>query len=125
LCCVVYNLLGTREELKTKQNSTFHKEMDKLTFLAGLVIAPYALSLKLTPVQQSAQRVDLANESRSTAIALNNALYKIEQGEIPLYDPQLILNAPEIQRLHAVVRRWTYMEDRLRTAISPGSSQQV
>ena len=45
------------------------------------ILLPLAGALKLTPVQQLTQRVDLASESRSTSIALNNAIYKFEQYE--------------------------------------------
>lgn len=97
----------------------------KLAWVTCLTALPLANALKLTPIQPSTQRVDLATESRNTAIALTNALYKIEQGEVPLEHSQQMLESPEMQKLQGVVRRWISMEEKLRNAITPGSTQQV
>lgn len=97
----------------------------KLALVTCLTALPLANALKLIPIQPSTQRVDLATESRNTAIALTNALYKIEQGEVPLEHSQQMLQSPEMQKLQGVVRRWISMEEKLRSAITPGSTQQV
>lgn len=96
-----------------------------IAVIAAVSTPTFNTALKLTPVQPSTQRIDLANESKNTAIALTEALLRIEKGDLPLSDAALLIEVPEIQRLFAVVRRWMNMEDKLKTIILPGSLQQV
>ena len=84
-----------------------------------------AQALKLTPVQQLTQRVDLASEVRSTTTTLSVALLKFQQGEIPLHDSKQLMESHDMQKLQAVVRRWNNIADRVRMAIAPSSPSQV
>ena len=92
-----------------------------------LLFLPVVASLKLTPVQQLTQRVDLSNEVQTTTVTLNNALSTFEQLElISEIDLKDFLESPEIQKLYSVIRRWSYIEERLKISMSSGSlSQQV
>jgi hypothetical protein len=93
----------------------------KLVILLPVLIQ----ALRLTPIQHSTQKVDLTYESHIATSALRNALFKLNQGSLPLDDAKTLLEDPEIVRLQSVVRRWTSMEDRLKGAIAPGSFSQV
>jgi hypothetical protein len=85
-----------------------------------MLIAPIA-ALKLTPVQQQTQRIDLANESKNILMALNNAIRRTQH-----YDPMTdLMMSAEFLNLHTIIKRWSYIEEKLRSAILPGSLQQV
>lgn len=76
-------------------------------------------------MQPTVQRIDLASESKNTATALTNVLYKIEQGDLPLDDADKLLEVPEIHNLQTIIRRWSNMEEKLKSIISPSADNQV
>lgn len=90
-----------------------------------IVLLPIVAGLKLTPVQQLTQRVDLASESKSTASALANAQLKFEQFETSDTDLREFLESAEIQKLYAIIRRWTYIEEKLKFSMANGQTVQV
>ena len=112
-----------------------------LAFLNSVDIEVY--SLKLTPVQQLTQRIDLFSESKSIQLSLQNAIRLQKRLIYDYFDnrSELIvgeeckkegvsrvdqfLHSEEVLRLIHVIKRWSYIEDKLRHAISPNSMQHV
>ena len=96
-------------------------------------------ALKLTPVQQLTQRIDLSNEAQSSFIAVNSAVKKKQQilqfvivdDEYQQNDRSLepyfrdVLESAEFQKLHSTIKRWSLIEDKLRHAISIENHTQV
>lgn len=101
----------------------------------------YVNALKLTPVQQLTQRIDLSSESQSSYLAVNNALKKKqqflqfviddEQYSMPYDDSTLfqnfkdLMSTSEFQKIQLTIKRWNLIEAKLRHAISLGNPGQV
>ena len=98
-------------------------------------------ALKLTPVQQLTQRIDLSSESQSSYLAVNNALKKKqqflqfliddEQYSMPYDDSTLfqnfkdLISTSEFQKIQLTIKRWNLIEGKLRHAIALGNPGQV
>ena len=97
-------------------------------------------ALKLTPVQQLTQRIDLSSESQSSYLVVSNALKKKQQFMQFLIDDENytmpsdstlfsnfkdLLNTAEFQKMQLTIQRWNLIESKLRHAISLGNPGQV
>jgi hypothetical protein len=97
-------------------------------------------ALKLTPVQQLTQRIDLSSESQSSYLVVSNALKKKQQFMQFLIDDENytmpsdstlfsnfkdLLNTAEFQKMQLTIQRWNLIETKLRHAISLGNPGQV
>lgn len=83
----------------------------------GIVAATVASSLKLTPVQQGTQKLDLLNEARMSSATLNSAVDKISTVEVNSGED--LLESTEIHRLLSMIKRWSVIEERLLIGSSP------
>lgn len=87
--------------------------------------------LKLTPVQQLTQRVDLMTESQSTSKALYIAAMKKQQVLDSLLEEgfdismQELWESAEFNRLKQIIKRWDMIGSKLRGALQLGNAAQV
>lgn len=92
--------------------------------------------LKLTPVQQLTQRIDLSSESHSIAVALNRAIGRKEltvdyEDMQHSSSPSLhhfyndLMDSVEFQSLKMSMKRWGAIEDKLRLSMLSENPAQV
>jgi hypothetical protein len=120
----------------------YHKKL--ITYLHFAILLHHEINnvnaLKLTPVQQLTQRIDLSSESQSSYLVVSNALKKKQQFMQFLIDDENytmpsdstlfsnfkdLLNTAEFQKMQLTIQRWNLIETKLRHAISLGNPGQV
>ena len=120
----------------------YHKKL--ITYLQFAILLHHEINnvnaLKLTPVQQLTQRIDLSSESQSSYLVVSNALKKKQQFMQFLIDDENytmpsdstlfsnfkdLLNTAEFQKMQSTIQRWNLIESKLRHAISLGNPGQV
>jgi hypothetical protein len=79
-------------------------------------------SLKLTPVQQVTQKIDLVNESKTTILTLRNAFRKVKEHGFHLLSIQELIESSEFQKLNAIISRWKQLEGRLKLVLQASDS---
>ncbi len=82
-------------------------------------------ALKLTPVQQIAQRIDLSNELIVTSHVLVEAFQKYQEEVKSGTNLTGLFESIEFQKIESVVSRWLTIEARLKSAVLMRSSNQV
>ena len=107
-----------------------------------LLLSTGTSGLKLNPVKQMTHRIDLFSESKASSLALNNAILRRDflrlqiqtklSGDWTRDDAELdsllaeeMLASEEINKLKSTIKRWSYIEEKLRFAASPGSNNQL
>lgn len=94
--------------------SNCRKKLLNCAFL--LLIVNVGYSLKLTPVHNLAQKLDLEDEAQIIALAFSEAT--AELSFIDQSGEDYLLNNKIIKKLRSTIERWHLVEDRLRDSIS-------
>ena len=98
------------------------KSNTKLKCSVVVLLFSMIYPLKLTPVQQVTQKIDLVAEAKTTTLSLRNAFRKVQEHGFHLISIQDLIESSEFQKLNAIISRWKVLEERLKLVLQTSDS---